>query len=202
MKSGNENREERNNRRNRDQNFNNGPAITEFNRDDNNVRHQRRGGGSGRDAGNQNTGGRRNYDGRGKREFDRQSGSDKTGIKAIDKRDGAGAHNWGSHKQDIDDMKKAQTDYANDGDISKDNKDGDSDPQHKDGGDNNDQHNAPDDEVKEMTLDEYKAQKAASRSKPKYNLRKAGEGEDLTQWKKMVALDKKKITVSLNIMHT
>lgn len=35
---------------------------------------------------------RRQY---GKREFDRQSGSDKTGVKAVDKREGAGAHNWG-----------------------------------------------------------------------------------------------------------
>lgn len=43
-----------------------------------------------------------------------------------------------------------------------------------------------------MTLDEWKAQKAALRQKPSYNLRKAGEGEDLSQWKKMYALDKKK----------
>jgi len=31
-----------------------------------------------------------------RRQFDRQSGSDRTGIKAVDKRDGHGAHNWGS----------------------------------------------------------------------------------------------------------
>lgn len=47
-------------------------------------------------------------------------------------------------------------------------------------------------EPKELTLDEWKAQRAALRQKPNYNLRKAGEGEDLTQWKKMYALDKKK----------
>jgi plasminogen activator inhibitor 1 RNA-binding protein len=39
-------------------------------------------------------------------------------------------------------------------------------------------------------LDEYKALKG-NRQKPTYNLRKAGEGEDLTQWKKMYALKKK-----------
>ncbi|EDV42258.2 LOW QUALITY PROTEIN: uncharacterized protein Dana_GF17890 [Drosophila ananassae] len=45
----------------------------------------------------------------GKREFDRQSGSDKTGVKAIDKRDGGGAHNWGSPKQDIEDLKTGES---------------------------------------------------------------------------------------------
>lgn len=49
----------------------------------------------------------RNFERRGKREFDRQSGSDKTGVKSVDKREGAGAHNWGSHKQDLDDLGKA-----------------------------------------------------------------------------------------------
>lgn len=47
-------------------------------------------------------------------------------------------------------------------------------------------------ELKEMTLDEWKAQIAAARSKPQYNIRKAGEGENAAQWDKMVALDKKK----------
>ena len=46
-------------------------------------------------------------------------------------------------------------------------------------------------ESREITLDEWKA-KQGSRAKPQYNLRKAGEGEDLTRWKKMYALEKKK----------
>lgn len=46
-------------------------------------------------------------------------------------------------------------------------------------------------EPKELTLDEWKAQRAG-RQKPQYNLRKAGEGEDQTQWKKMYELSKKK----------
>lgn len=46
-------------------------------------------------------------------------------------------------------------------------------------------------QTKEMTLDEYRALKGA-RQKPQYNLRKAGEGEDPSQWKKMYALQKKK----------
>lgn len=46
-------------------------------------------------------------------------------------------------------------------------------------------------EPKQITLDEWRAQRAA-RQKPQYNLRKAGEGEDPNQWKKMYELNKKK----------
>lgn len=45
-------------------------------------------------------------------------------------------------------------------------------------------------EPKELTLDEWKAQRAG-RIKPQYNIRKAGEGEDPSQWKKMFELKKK-----------
>ncbi|XP_017124085.1 uncharacterized protein LOC108143981 [Drosophila elegans] len=40
--------------------------------------------------------------GRGGRILDRQSGSRRTGVKAVFKRNGGGAHNWGSPKQDIE----------------------------------------------------------------------------------------------------
>lgn len=46
-------------------------------------------------------------------------------------------------------------------------------------------------EAQVLTLDEWKALRS-TRAKPQYNLRKAGEGEDLTRWKKMYALEKKK----------
>jgi plasminogen activator inhibitor 1 RNA-binding protein len=60
------------------------------------------------------------------------------------------------------------------------------------GGDAAEAESAPpvEEEPRELTLDEYKALKG-NRQKPTYNLRKAGEGEDLTQWKKMYALKKK-----------
>lgn len=41
-------------------------------------------------------------DNRGKRDFDRQSGSDKSGVKPIEKREGSGAHNWGSVQDEIE----------------------------------------------------------------------------------------------------
>lgn len=46
-------------------------------------------------------------------------------------------------------------------------------------------------EPKELTLDEYRAMRG-KRELPQYNLRKAGEGEDLTQWKNMYEIKKKK----------
>lgn len=58
---------------------------------------------------------------------------------------------------------------------------------------------AAEEELKEMTLDEWKAQRQATRTKPQYNLRKAGEGEDSKQWKTMVALDKKKVKLELKL---
>lgn len=118
---------------------------------------------------------RRNFDGR-KRERDRQSGSDKTGVKSVDKRDGSGKGNWGSHKQDIDDLNKPPTD----------------DEQKEGGEEAVDESVAPaPEEPKEMTLDEWKAQRQAQLLQPQYNLRKAGEGEDNAQWDKMKRLDKK-----------
>ncbi|XP_050744951.1 translation initiation factor IF-2 [Drosophila biarmipes] len=117
----------------------------------------------------------------GKREFDRQSGSDKTGVKSIDKREGGGAHNWGSPKQDIEDLKTT----------------GESSPQADKEDSANEQSADPaiaaeEDESKQMTLDEWKALRD-QRAKPNYNLRKAGEGAvDNAEWKKMVVLNKKK----------
>lgn len=53
-------------------------------------------------------------------------------------------------------------------------------------------------EPKELTLEEWKALKG-TREKPQYNIRKAGEGEDLTQYKNMVVLNKKSEPVKPSI---
>ncbi|XP_060662483.1 intracellular hyaluronan-binding protein 4.S-like [Drosophila nasuta] len=108
-----------------------------------------------------------------KREFDRQSGSNKTGVKAVDKRKGGGAHNWGSVKQGIDDFKQVDMDNEDSG-----NEETIAEPLI------NDTH-------KQMGLDEWKALKE-QRPKPNYNLRKAGEGENNAEWRKRIALAKKK----------
>lgn len=43
----------------------------------------------------------------------------------------------------------------------------------------------------EMTLDEYKAQLTKQRTQQEFKLRRAGEGVDDAQWKKMYVLKKK-----------
>ncbi|KAM3961294.1 plasminogen activator inhibitor 1 RNA-binding protein-like [Aphomia sociella] len=127
------------------------------------------------------------YDNRGKREFDRRSGSDKTGVKPVDKREGGGPHNWGTFKDEIDELNKTGSegevveekvaDVAAAGDAQQ--------PEAE--------RAAPaEEEPRELTLDEYKALRNAQRTAPQYNLRKAGEGEDLSQWKNLVMLEKKK----------
>lgn len=119
---------------------------------------------------------RRNFDGRGgKREFDRQSGSDKTGVKAVEKREGGGAHNWGTHKQDIEDLNKnvSEPDLKEDGNSVEPEKS---------------EENLA---VEQLTLDEYR-NKQGERAKPVYNTRRAGEGEDKKKWKNYVPLQKKK----------
>lgn len=191
-------KEERNNRRNRDgeggergprrdgesrQQQQNGP-IGEFNREDRPRRQGGQGGAGGQQGGN--GGASAGMQRRGKREFDRQSGSDKTGVKAVDKRDGAGAHNWGSHKQDLDDLTKGG-EYMTDGEKN------DSAVEESGKEEATGEAAPAADEPKEMTLDEWKAQRQAMRAKPQYNLRKAGEGEDTKQFQNMVPLNKKKV---------
>ena len=121
---------------------------------------------------------------RGKREFDRQSGSDKTGVKSVDKREGAGAHNWGSVKDDIDDGNKVNDTNAEGANAATEKAEDSSNEQQA-------EQISVEEETKELTLDEWKAQKQ-QRVKPQFNIRKAGEGEDTSQWKKMVALNNTK----------
>lgn len=46
------------------------------------------------------------FDARGKREFDRHSGSDRSGLKHEDKRGGGGSHNWGTVKDELTDLEQ------------------------------------------------------------------------------------------------
>ncbi|XP_024217209.1 SERPINE1 mRNA-binding protein 1 isoform X2 [Halyomorpha halys] len=134
------------------------------------------------------------FDVRGKREYDRQSGSDKTstysGVKHVDKREGAGAHNWGNLRDDIVDIQNAPVPDETTWTVEKT-----EEPAVETNGAIVETEevlpNTAEEELKELTLDEWKALKAP-RQKPTYNIRKAGEGEDPTQWKKMYALQKKK----------
>ncbi|CAB3221433.1 unnamed protein product [Arctia plantaginis] len=133
--------------------------------------------------------GPRPYDNRGKREFDRRSGSDKTGVKPVDKREGAGPHNWGTIKDDIDELNKT----GSEGEVVEEKAPDAAGAGAGDGQQPEAERAAPtEEEPRELTLDEYKALRNAQRKSPQYNLRKAGEGEDLSQWKNLVMLERKK----------
>jgi len=124
-------------------------------------------------------------------------------VKPVDKREGGGAHNWGNHKDDIEELNTSHS-SEDQHDWAVDKPEGESQPAAEStdtketdtsvsaGADAVEQESASpvQEEPRELTLDEYKALKG-NRQKPTYNIRKAGEGEDLTQWKKMYALKKK-----------
>ncbi|XP_071442642.1 SERPINE1 mRNA-binding protein 1-like isoform X2 [Hetaerina americana] len=196
-----ESREERNNRRNREER----PAPVELG--DGSSRMEGAGGDyprgrGGRGTNNRGMGrgrgrGRGVFDTRGKREFDRQSGSDKSGVKPMDKREGGGAHNWGTYRDEIDDQMNTSHAAEPQSDWPAEKTEVEpvpAEPQEtKDlGGGGGDAENpSPAEEgPQELTLDEWKALRG-NRQKPTFNIRKAGEGEDMTQWKKMYALKKK-----------
>lgn len=202
-KASGESREERNNRRNREDR----PApMTEFgNRDgprmegggpSGDYARGRGGRGANRGVGRGRGRGRGGFDTRGKREFDRQSGSDKSGVKPMDKREGGGAHNWGTYRDEIDDQinpshaPEAQPEWSPEKPESEPAPT--EQPKAEDANTGGDPENqSPTEEgPQELTLDEWKALRG-NRQKPTFNIRKAGEGEDLTQWKKMYALKKK-----------
>lgn len=120
-----------------------------------------------------------------KREFERKSGDDKTGIKSVDKREGGGSHNWGTFEDDI----KAEEDKVNTSNSE--------DPKETDSKIETTEAIEEADETKDngpvmMTLDEWKAQQA-QKNAPKWNIRKAGEGSEIDpKWKKTYAYRKEK----------
>jgi len=142
------------------------------------------------------------FDRFGKREFERHSGSDKTGIKPVDKRDGGGAHNWGTIKDDLEDQLN-DTQTSEEGNIGNAGDWGSppvaaapaaAETENRDPNTSTEEA-TPESPVKEeeeheMTLDEWKALQGA-RSQPKYNVRQANEGADEAQWKKTYELKKK-----------
>merc|ERR1719186_2459813 len=108
----------------------------------------------------------------GKREYERKSGDGRTGVKAEDKRGGGGKGNWGTFE---DDAKEGDETAANtsveeapvdpeaapvEGEVKEEAGTEDKDP--------------VEEEMKTLTLDEWKAQQ--KKEGPKFNLRKAGEG--------------------------
>ncbi|XP_043097616.1 SERPINE1 mRNA binding protein 1a isoform X2 [Puntigrus tetrazona] len=136
-----------------------------------------RGGRGGRGRGVGRTDG---FDSRGKREFDRHSGSDRS-LKAEEKRGGSGSHNWGTVKDELSEL-----DQSN---VTEDTPEGEEHPPADSENKENEVEEIKEEGAKEMTLDEWKAQQSKERAKVEFNIRKANEGAD---WKKGYVLHKSK----------
>jgi len=128
--------------------------------------------------------------GRDKREFDRRSGSVTSGVKSVDKRDGSGSYNWGSDKELVEENMNATTEVS-DHDTSAEN----AEKVAEEGGapTEGEEAKTEEEQAREMTLDEYKAQQKAAKVNRAFNVRKAGEGENQAQWKKTYVLQKKEV---------
>ncbi|KAM9796587.1 SERPINE1 mRNA binding protein 1a isoform X1 [Syngnathus typhle] len=122
------------------------------------------------------------FDSRGKREFDRHSGSDRSGPKNEEKRGGSGPHNWGTVKDELNEL-----DQSN---VTEENPEGEEHPPaDSENKRENEVEEAKEEGPKEMTLDEWKAMQDKDRAKVEFNIRKANEGAD---WKKGFVLHKSK----------
>ncbi|XP_053462606.1 plasminogen activator inhibitor 1 RNA-binding protein-like [Nycticebus coucang] len=123
------------------------------------------------------------FDSRDKREFDRHSGSYRSGLKPEDKRGGSGSHNWGTIKDELTDL-----DQSN---VTEETPEGEEHPVADTENKENEVEEEKEEGPKEMTLDEWKAIQIKDRAKVEFTLRKPNEGAD-GQWKKGFVLHKSK----------
>lgn len=140
-----------------------------------------RGGGRGARGGRGRGMGRSDgFDSRGKREFDRHSGSDRS-LKPEEKRGGGGSHNWGTVKDELSEL-----DQSN---VTEETPEGEEHPAADSENKENESEEVKEEGPKEMTLDEWKAQQDKERAKVDFNLRKPNEG---AEWKKGYLMHKSK----------
>ncbi|XP_006862489.1 PREDICTED: plasminogen activator inhibitor 1 RNA-binding protein isoform X2 [Chrysochloris asiatica] len=138
------------------------------------------------------------FDSRGKREFDRHSGSDRSGLKHEDKRGGSGSHNWGTVKDELTEYPRyiqkqmsyncSDLDQSN---VTEETPEGEEHPVADTENKENEVEEVKEEGPKEMTLDEWKAIQNKDRAKVEFNIRKPNEGAD-GQWKKGFVLHKSK----------
>ncbi|XP_039672900.1 plasminogen activator inhibitor 1 RNA-binding protein isoform X4 [Perca fluviatilis] len=143
----------------------------------------RGGGRGGRGGRGRGMGRAEGFDSRGKRDFDRHSGNDKSNQKSEEKRSGSGSHNWGNVKDEASEAEQtAAPETTPEGEenapASSENKENEVEEVKNEG-------------PKEMTLDEWKAMQDKERTKVEFNIRKPNEGAD-SQWKKGYVLHKSK----------
>ncbi|XP_056326850.1 plasminogen activator inhibitor 1 RNA-binding protein isoform X1 [Danio aesculapii] len=144
-----------------------------------------RGGGRGMGRGGRGRGMGRGegFDSRGKRDFDRHSGNDKSRQKGEEKRSGSGSHNWGGVKEETSELDQSAAPEP----VPEGEEHAPADSENKE----NEVEEVKEEGPKEMTLDEWKAMQDKERSKVEFNIRKPNEGND-GQWKKGYVLHKSK----------
>ncbi|XP_030623894.1 plasminogen activator inhibitor 1 RNA-binding protein [Chanos chanos] len=127
----------------------------------------RAGRGSGRGRGGRGGGFFKSTDGfdqRGKREFERHSGSDRASVRAEEKRRGSGPHNWGSMRDQMSAVVDGEPSDEVGDDIQAPDADGENHPPEAE---------AVVEVAIEMSLDEWKALQEQNRPKKEFNIRKA-----------------------------
>ncbi|KAJ8787199.1 hypothetical protein J1605_005785 [Eschrichtius robustus] len=97
------------------------------------------------------------FDSRGKREFDRQSGSVRSGLKHEDKRGGSGSHSWGTAKDELTDLEQSN--------VTEETPEGEEHPVADAENKENEVEEVKEEDPKEMTLDAWKAIQNKDRAK-------------------------------------
>ncbi|XP_051956711.1 plasminogen activator inhibitor 1 RNA-binding protein-like [Xyrauchen texanus] len=121
------------------------------------------------------------FDQRGKREFERHSGSDRTSVRFEEKRSGSGSRNWGSMRDQMSEIEVTSSEQVCETDETPEAVEAD--------GENRPSETEDVIEVAiEMTLDEWKALQEQSRPKVELNIRKA----DSTMPSKALVIHKSK----------
>merc|ERR1712008_110838 len=177
-----ESREERNNRRNKPETEGGAPRFQDKapRGGRGGMRGEGRGGRGGRGEGRGGRGGG-DRGGRMKRDFDRKSGDDRTGVKGVEKKEAGGSHNWGTFEDEMkaEEDKANTSDGMNDSAVEADPKEATEAPAPAApaGPTAEDEEAlarkaAEEEEAKMMTLDQWKAQQAKKEG-PTFNLRKA-----------------------------
>lgn len=142
---------------------------------------------------NTGTGGKFDNQRSGKRDFNRHSGSDKTGVKAQDKREGSGSYNWGKATDDAeaDHTEAVNGEATGEEGAEKQADSGKVGETEGEGAVADAEAPKEDEEPPTKTLDEYKREIEEKRMHTQFNIRKPGEGEDKSKWKKTYVLKKK-----------
>lgn len=135
------------------------------------FRGRGRGGGRGRGRG-------------GNREFDRRSGSDKSSVKAVEKRDGSGSYNWGTPQ---DELAASEEQQAGGFGAPKEAEDVPTETVERtpETEEPTEPVEVVDEEPQEIVFSEWKKQQEETRNKPQFNIRKVeNEKKGMKQLKK------------------